>query len=299
MINNITRVGNCTSSEIVALLSMGSREMTDVEMDAYKRVNPKGRKKTIESWPGQAALTYIEECNMERRLGRSLTDESNARPLTWGKLLEPQVFDLLGLEYSLTSKDSITHPDIPYWAGSPDGHTDTAVVDMKCPLTLKSFCKLVHPLYERELHMTEVNGTWVYDGNKAINWVRENHKDGEKYYWQLVSNACLLNKQFAELIVYMPYKSELAAIKFLAQSVSGDEISKFYWIAMAGPDDLPFLIEDGYYQNVNIIRFEVPQADKDLLTQRVQQAGEYLIEPPSVITAHHDEEVNATIIQPA
>jgi hypothetical protein len=234
---------------------------------------------------------------MERRLGRSLTDESNARPLSWGKLLEPQVFDLLGLEYRFTAQDSIVHPEIPYWAGSPDGYTDDAVVDMKCPLTLKSFCRLVHPLYEKELHMTEVNGVWVYDGNKAINWVRENHKDGEKYYWQLVSNACLLNKQFAELIVYMPYKSELPAVKLLAQSTPGDIISKYYWIAMAGPDDLPFLIEGGFYKNINIIRFEVPQADKDLLKQRVLQGGEMLIEMPSVVTATHDADANATIVQ--
>lgn len=283
MINNTPRVGNPTSSEIVAILSMGSREMTEEELAEHKRQFPKSKKKNIESWPGTAALTYIEECNMERRLGRSLTDESNARPLSWGKLLEPHVFDLLDIEYSLTSKDTIVHPDIPYWAGSPDGNTEDTVVDMKCPITLKSFCQLVHPLYVQELHMTEINGVWVYDGNKAINWVRENHKDGNKYYWQLVSNACILNKKFAELIVYMPYQSELEAIKLLAQNVPGDQLSRYYWISMAGPDDLPYLIEGGYYKNINIIRFEVPEEDKKLLTDRVKQAGAMLIDAPSVI----------------
>jgi len=285
MINNTPRIGNPTSSEIVALLSTGSRDMTAEEMEAYKKANPKGHKKKTECWPGPAAVTYIEECNMERRLGRSLTDESNARPLAWGKLLEPQVFDLLGLEYSFSSQETIVHPDIPYWAGSPDGYTDDAVVDMKCPLTLKSFCQLVDPLYKGLC------------GMDAINAVRENHKEGEKYYWQLVSNAILLNKKYAELIVYMPYASELPAIKLLAQKASGDLISKYYWVVMAGPDDLPFLHEGRYYQNLNIIRFEVPQADKDHLTTIVLQAGEYLISPPSVVTAHHDAEVNATIVQ--
>jgi hypothetical protein len=285
MINNTPRIGNPTSSEIVSLLSTGSRDMTPEEMEAYKKVNPKGQKKKIECWPGQAALTYIEECNMERRLGRSLTDESNARPLSWGKLLEPQVFDLLGLEYTFSSQDTIVHPDIPFWAGSPDGYTDDAVVDMKCPLTLKSFCQLVDPLYKG------------LAGMDAINAVRENHKDGEKYYWQLVSNAILLNKQYAELIVYMPYASELPAVKLLAQKASGELISKYYWVVMAGPDDLPFLIEGRYYKNLNVIRFEIPQADKDHLTTRVLQAGEYLITPPSIVTAHLDAEVGATIVQ--
>jgi len=296
MINNIPRVGNFTSSEIFALLTMGSREMTEKEKVKHKLLFPDSKKKNIECWPGQAALTYIEECNMERRLGRSLTDESNARPLSWGKLLEPQVFDLLGLEYSLTSKDTIIHPKIPYWAGSPDGHTDNTVVDMKCPISLKSFCQLVDPLYNGLAGMDAMNAIRNgYIDKKGVE--HKKHNDGEKYYWQLVSNACLLNKKFAELIVYMPYQSELAAIKYLAQLVPADQLSKYYWVAMAGPDDLPYLIEGGYYKNVNIIRFEVPKADKKLLMQRVKQGGKRLAPMPSITTAHHDAELNATIVE--
>jgi hypothetical protein len=295
MINNIPRVGNFTSSEIVALLSMGSREMTEKEKAKHKLQFPDSKKKNIDCWPGQAALTYIEECNMERRLGRSLTDGSNARSLSWGKLLEAQVFELLGLEYRLTSKDTVVHPKISYWAGSPDGNTDKAVAEMKCPLTLKSFCQLVDPLYNGLTGMDAMNA--LRNGYKDKNGVEhKKHPDGEKYYWQIVSNACLLNKKHAELIVYMPYKSELPAIKYLAQMVCGDDISKYYWVVMAGPDDLPYLIDGGYYNNINIIRFQVPTADKKLLTQRIRQAGKRLMKFPSIITAHHDAEVNATIV---
>lgn len=259
MIRTKSRLGNFTSSEIVALTKEG---------------------KTKGSF-GMPALTYIEECNMERRLGRSLTDEVNARALTWGKLLEPRPFDLLGLEYSLNSKETIVHPTIQYWSGSPDGFKydpGKTVTDIKCPMTLKSFCQLVDPIYAG------------FTGMDAVNLIRDTHKDGEKFYWQLVSNAILTNSKFAELIPYVPYKSELDEIKLMAQNVEPELLSKHYWIAMALEGELPFLVDDGYYKNLNIIRFEVPEEDKELLTNKVIKAGEMLIK--------HEPELTATIIQP-
>lgn len=242
MINNQPRIGAFTSSEIVALLS--------------KDKSGKGF--------GKPALTYIQECNMERRLGRSLTDEVNAHPLIWGKLIEGRVFDFLGLEYTLTSTDTITHPTIPFWAGSPDGgkYQPKTVIDIKCPITLKSFCQLV-------------------DAGLAggIEQIREDHKDGDKYYWQLVSNAILTGSDRAELIVYMPYQSELADIRHLAAGVDAALMGKHYWIAMAMDDELPFLLDGGYYKNLNVFGFDVPEADKKLLTDCVLRAGEMLIDP--------------------
>lgn len=291
MINNKLRTGNFTSSEIVALTTTGSREMTEQEFMDHKKQFPKSRKKTIESWPGKPALTYIEETKMERRLGRSLTDEVNARPLIWGKLIESRVFDLLGLEYVLTSQETTQHPTIPYWVGSKDGikHDEgKTVMDIKAPLTLKSFCQLVDPLY---------NGL---TGMDAMNIIRDNHKDGDKYYWQLVSNSIIEETQFAELIVYVPYFSELPEIRHMAGNVSGDQMGKHYWIAMAQDDELPFLLDGGYYKNLNVIRFEVPEADKALLTDCVKKAGEMLEGNASkVLLAHSDTEVAATIIEDA
>jgi hypothetical protein len=273
MVNNKLRHGNCTSSEIVALTKMGSREMTPEEMEQYKNDNPKGRKKTIESWPGEAAYTYIEETNMERTGERCLTTEVDARPLKWGKLLESLLFTLLGIEYILTSTDTVLHKVIRWWAGSPDGYKTDTVMDIKCPFTFKSFCQLVDPLY---------SGLTGWDAMNAIRdgWVdklgvrRKAHKDGEKFYWQLVSNAILTGKKYAELIVYMPYQSELEAIK--AEACKPENVAKNFWLTMSNDDELPYLVEGGYYNNINIIRFEVPEADKLLLTKRVLQAGAML-----------------------
>lgn len=257
MINNLARIGNFTSSEIGALTKEGKKAGTF----------------------GAPALTYIAETNMERRLKRSLTDETNARPVTWGKLLEGFVNDMLGLEYRLCNSETVIHPEIPYWSGSPDCEKDDTIGDVKCPITLKSFCQLVDPLY---------NGL---TGMEAMNEIRENHKDGDKYYWQIVSGAILRNKKFGELIVYMPYQSELPAIKMLAQNVSGELLNKHYWIMMAGDDELPYLLDGGYYKNLNIIRFEIPEADKKHLTSCVLKAGALLdaIAAASPETAPIDE----------
>lgn len=240
MINNLGRIGNFTSSEIGNLIK--------------KDRSGKGF--------GAPALTYIEECNMERRLGRSLTDEVSARPLLWGKLLEERAFNLLGLEYTLTSKATIVHPSIDYWAGSPDGDKKSpkTIVDIKCPMTLKSFCQLVDNYKEG-----------------GIDLVRAEHKDGDKYYWQIVSNAVLTGSDHGELIVYMPYRSELAEIRMMVQLLPGDIIGKYYWVATAQDDELPFILDGGYYKNVNILSFPIPETDKKALMDAVIRAGELLV----------------------
>ncbi len=258
--NSPLRNGNFTSSEIVALHSMGSREMTEQELIQHKKDNPKSKKKNIESWPGPAAITYIEECNMERRLLRSISDETNARPLSWGTLLERKAFEALGLEYTLNSSETSVHPTIKYWSGSADGFKydeGKTVVDIKCPISLKSFCTLV--------------------GCKTIEEVRENHKDGDKYFWQLVSNAIINDCKYAELIVYMPYLEELDSIREMASNWDGPDQHRFMWISLGQDSELPHLLREAYYKNINVIRFEVSEADKKLLTERVLMAGTKLI----------------------
>lgn len=249
MINQEMRFGRFTSSEIVALTTL------DKKGTGF----------------GKPALTYIQETNMERRLGRSVSEESNARPLLWGKYLESRIFDLLGLEYTLTSKETIIHSQISCWAGSPDGgkyHPVKTVLDIKAPFTLKSFCQLVD--------------SYAAGG---IEEVRNTHKDGEKYYWQLISNSILTGVDHAELIVYLPYQSELDEIRSGVSMLPGEEIGKYYWLGHAMDDELPYLVDGGYYQNLNILSFEVPQADKDFLAERVLMAAKELIEFPETVKA--------------
>jgi hypothetical protein len=231
MIKSFDRIGNFTSSEIYRLLS---------------------KRKGV-------ADEYINESNMERRLGRSLDQETTARPLSWGNLIEELAFERLGLDYKRSSTETIGHPDIKWWFGSPDGtnaKTDT-VFDIKSPFTLKSFCQFA-------------------DCSK-IEDVRENHKDGEKYYWQLVSNCILTGCKYAELIVFCPYVSELQDIQDLCNNYDGGDQYRYKWIHDASPDELPLIPTMGFYKNLNIIRWEVSQEDKDLLTAAVIEAGKKLI----------------------
>lgn len=233
------RNGNFTSSEIARLIKNGKKAGSF----------------------GEPYYTYIAECNMERRLGRAINNESDARPLVWGKSIEGRVFNLLGIEYKLCSNTTLSHPEINCWLGTPDAlkfDEGKTVCDIKSPMTMKSFCQLVDPLY---------------DGLKGINAMRavlEEHKEGEKYYWQLVSNAILTGSKYAELIVYCPYLDEL-------EDIRNKEGSNTF-ISQQMDNELPYLIRGGHYQNINVIRFEVPEEDKIILHERVMEAKKGLIE---------------------
>jgi hypothetical protein len=242
---NKNRIGNFTSSEIVALMSNG-REKGSL---------------------GAPAKTYIKEKNRERRLGRSISPETDARPTSWGKHLERRAFDILGLDYSLTSDKTFAHPTVECWVGSPDGfhhrNGQFGVIDFKAPFTLKSFCQLVDSFNEG-----------------GIDALRAEHKDGEKYYFQIVSNACITGAKWGELIVYMPYESELDTIR---QASEGNP--DLYWLWSAPNEKLPYLVDGGYYKNINVLQFDIPASDKLALHERVVQAKSQLIEIPSLIKA--------------
>src|SRR3990167_1480765 len=169
ILNNFSRTGNFTSSQIGKLMTYG---------------------KDGKSF-GKPALTYIDERNMERRLGRSLQTEISSRPTSWGHTLEGVVFNILETNYKLSSDETITHPTIPFFCGRPDGvkyeegGKIDAVFDFKSPFTLKSFCLLVDA--------------------KNIETLRETHPEGDTYYWQIVANSILTGAKFGEIIVFVPY----------------------------------------------------------------------------------------------
>lgn len=252
MISVHERCGNFTSSEIVALNATGKQQ----------------------NGFGVGAITYIMLTNMERMLGRSVDTEVTSKEISWGNLMEPYVFEeKLGTSYTYSSKVTDVHPTIPYWVGSKDGTNEAgekAVTDLKNPMTLKSFMQLVLPLYcglEGMAAMNAIRNGFTHNG---FNYPP--HSKGETYYQQLVSNSEINKTKFAELIVHMPSQSELPAIKKLAEGNPS-----LYWLNFATDDELPFLPIGCPIKCLNIIRFEVPQADKDLLTANVQKAGKLLI----------------------
>jgi hypothetical protein len=235
------RNGNFSSSQIHKLVKSGRGKD-----DAF-------------SAPG---LTYIQEKKYEMRLGRSITSETNAKPTSWGNLLELYVWEYkIGLnDYRLESKKRYSHPTVSNWNGCPDLVSEVNVADIKCPYTLKAFCGLVDCMDDSEK-------------------LKESSPD---YYWQLVSNAILTEKNIAELIVFVPYKEDLDDIRaFLDTDVfsrNGLDQNKFSWLNWATDEDLPYLINGNEYVDLNVMTFDIPQSDKDFLTERVELAVKLLNE---------------------
>ena len=232
---NKIRIGRFTSSEICALTTL-SKNKNDF---------------------GVPAINYINEKKIERRLGRGLTTSIDARPTLWGKCLESRIFNLLGLEYKLCSQETIPHPEYDFWAGSPDAEKfdeGKTVADIKCPYTLKSFCNAYHC--------------------KTIDDFREEHNDGEKYFWQVVSNSILTGAKYGELIFYCPYYSELDEVRKHSIDIEFTKIKNEYaWIFHALDSEIPYLPDGCYYKNIHTIRWEISQKDKDFLTEKVIKAN--------------------------
>jgi hypothetical protein len=281
---NKNRLGNFTSSDIVRLTGVGKREMTSQELANRPKSGPGSSAKLIED-PGlltDTAMEYILEKNMERRLERSLDTEGSARPLSWGKICEKQCFEVLPTSYKLSSDITFDHPTIPFWKGSPDSFcydqsgTPIMVDDIKSPITMKSFCNLVDNFMEygdggRAIHA--IRNGWT----DKKGFARKPHPDGEKYYWQLVSNSCITGIDTAELIVYMPYLSELEKIREIIRNLDENQ-NPYGWINWSQDNELPHIPDGGYYKNITIIKFDVPFADQQLLKNKIILAGKHLIE---------------------
>lgn len=229
-----------------------SRVGTFSSSSIYKLVNKGRAKDAVFSSPG---LTYIKEKSYEIRLQRQLDNETNSRPTSWGNLLEKRAFDLLPMSLKLESKKRYKHPDL-LWTGAPDIVSDTLSGDIKCPFTLKSFCELVDIMATKD--------TEVFKAEKP------------EYYYQLVSNSILTGLKTALFAVYVPFEWELNGIRELAENYDGDQ-NKVAWIGWANDSDLPHLVEDGMFENINTWEFEIPTEDKAYLIERVELANEELL----------------------
>lgn len=239
--NELHRYGNFSSSEIYKLVKSG-RGKNDVF--------------------SQTGLTYIAEKRMEKRLGRSLSSETNAKPTNWGTFLEGIAFEKLSLDFSLVSKKRFVHTKYPNWVGMPDNLSTDIVADIKCPWTMKQFCELVDAMKSGDPYQYLKS----LDGQGQL---------GSHYIWQLVSNAILCDRDYAALFVYVPYKSDLDMIRY--QASQAEDQNKVAFIQWAKDDELPYLPDDcEYYKDFNTCTFEIPQEDKDFLTERVVLAIEML-----------------------
>ena len=224
------RLGQFTSSEVHKLIKKGT-----------------GNK------PFSAAgETYIQAKRYEKKIGRSLNTETNAKPISWGNYFEKYCFDNIGLEWQLVSKTRWTHPTLP-WSGMPDVISKDGIGDIKSPYTLLSFCQQLECFGDIEKYRQEV----------------------PEYYWQLVSNAILCDKNIATAILFMPKLSDITIAKedIVANYDSYKNIS---WFLYAEQNEIPYLPDECTIPNVNEWTFEVPEEDKLLLIDRIKLASELI-----------------------
>lgn len=191
---------------------------------------------------GAPFYTLVEEKAMEVVLNRGINNDSKAAPTDWGHLCELFAFELLPLEYTHNTA-RYNHLTLP-WKGIPDFIGDEVVGDIKCPFTLKSAFKLALCKSAQEIKETD-----------------------ENYYWQLVSNGVLTNKSKAELVIFVPSIKRADDIIQKAQEV--DSLVKYRTV-----NELPFLPEESLFPELTKISFDIPQEDKEFLSERVQAAIE-------------------------
>lgn len=231
--NTLARFGNFSSSEIYKLMT-------------------NGRNGGI----GAPGLTYIEEKRFERLLGRPLSNDVKSRPAQWGDFVQHRVTNLLlGTDCTPTKSIRRKHQTIPNWTGAEDyirnasPERSSVVGEIKC-FELKKFC---------QVHDTARLGFEIL------------RSEFPEIYWQLVSNSILCGLSLVELTLYVPYRSELDAIR---ESVELEEGPSY--IQYATDDELPYLIEGGHYRNLTTYQFEVFNSVKDELTNRVSMAVKML-----------------------
>ena len=257
IVKNEKRVGRFTSSKVYLLIPEGSRKMTEDELKAWKKDNPKSQKKNIAYGFSDGGLTYIAEKRHERKLGRSLDMGHYSRSSAWGLFLEQYVYQhFVGLSYEISASETKVNPKIPYHAGSTDLLVaGKKVSDIKC-FEPRKFCDIVECFLLKDL---------------------EQFKEKFKAeYWQLVSNALIHDVNRAESIVYMPTEEDLEEIKEMAMDYQGADQWKYRFIYESDNHQLAYIPNGSEYTSLNKLEFEVPQEDKNLLIQRLALAEEYL-----------------------
>jgi hypothetical protein len=224
------------------------------------KIIPRGRKEAFTV----AGLTYIRTKMFERVLGRRIDSPVPSRSTAWGLLAEKHLFETLGMSYQPMGNEVKVHPQYDFWSGSPDAfnHQTQAVVEIKCPFTLKSFCELVEPVRQG------------LDGMDAMNMIRELHQEGEMYYWQIVSNCILMGTDRAELIVFCPCFDEALKIQAMSLQIPEAEQERYRPVYYCLPEELPYLPDECQYRSLNVVRLEIAREDMELLTSRVIEANE-------------------------
>ena len=90
-----------------------------------------------------------------------------------------------------------------------------------------------------------------------------------------MANSILTGLPNALLLVHIPYKDELTKIREAADNYNGNQ-NQIAFLNWAEDSELPYIERGKYYQDINEFTFEVPQADKYFLIERLTEATKLL-----------------------
>lgn len=282
MLSNI-RIGRTTSSGCSPLLDSAKREMTIKELEEYKRLNPKGKSKLIDdkNLLSASAMNYIKDKNKEFKLKRRLEKDDSGKAALWGKLVESWLMnerpEIIGYEHTLTPNITTIHPIYNFHCGSRDGFNNltNAVDDIKCPYTLESYSEFAE-LHEK-ISLANANVTDALINGIDYEGINYYHKDGYKYYCQLLSNACIAGVNRAELIIFIPTIEQLDNIKQYASDGDLENYQDYYYIAMANNESLPYLPLDAEYSNKIVFNLTFTAEEIEHFNNKIKLAGNYLL----------------------
>lgn len=204
--------------------------------------------------PSSAFYTYVKEVFAEEMMQRVYDTEVKSRPILWGSLMETVLFDRLGMGWTMTHKQTMVHEKYSdFWSGTPDFIAAEKIAEAKC-FQPKNFSLL----------------------SVAINYGDIDYLKEEfpKEYWQCVSNAMLAKKKTAVLVAFMPYRKDLVAlIKEIEDTAYLEERGlnpeDYYWLTRSDIETMAYLPDDSPMDDINMLEFDIPQEDADLLEERM------------------------------
>ena len=153
----LARKGKLTASEIYILLANHKEDMTEEELEQFKKDNPKSRARTTDVPFSQGTFSYLDGKIAEQFMPNDAFLEymedcaPRSRAMDWGTLME----DSARARYqSETENEVLDAPFIPlkgfdkFAGGSPDGIIRSGgIIEIKCPFN--PAVHLTHFLYEK------------------------------------------------------------------------------------------------------------------------------------------------------
>lgn len=207
----------------------------------------------------KSGQTYIREKSQEYFLGRSLDTNVYTQAIAWGQLMEYFVYEKLEADY-LHTQDRRFHNDLD-WSGVPDFEIPDAIVSESKSYQLNRFASYSLCIKQKNIELLK--------------------SDFPAEYWQIVSNSVINKTEWGEAISYAPTIDELKEIAFRIEETDFLEqckldVWKFRFIVEKVQlelfNELACIPNDSKIPSLTRFDFKVPEADKDLLIERVTLA---------------------------